>query len=518
MTGTLSMGGQVISSCANIKDNQSSPHVRIAVGGSAGTGVTGINDSSGVQRITVSTGTVALSGSLVVSGAMSQSGGTVSLATDSSDIELGGAVTFDSGLVHATWTATKLIFVDATNGDDGGDGTPQNPFQTLTGALNGNGGSQGAAAAGCAIFLGPGTYSGNFVIPSGVSLIGSGRGATTVYKNTGTVLTLSNNAYLANLTVQGATATDSTMATPVRVASGLSGSLNWVFDNVDLYCPSDGVLLNPGGGTLSSNSIIFHNCDFYTGCWSIYDTIGCSIDCYDCNWSYFAYSARTTPQIAAIAQGASGSAFRAFGGNITVNYAGSATNFTANAAVTGNGVSTQFYGTNIYFNCPSVPSTALVIPFVQSGGGSATVVVGRGTAFSGTYQSSSTNGLLGATQPTIQVPGITATLSVSSSAVTPTFTMDGVQNEVAVDAGTLTSGALTINAPSPGSAADGCVLKFRIKNTNSGSTAMTLSMNSVYNAGSASVGTIPAGKRAYLSFVYDTDNSKWDLTGYSNGL
>jgi hypothetical protein len=47
---------------------------------------------------------------------------------------------------------------------------------------------------------------------------------------------------------------------------------------------------------------------------------------------------------------------------------------------------------------------------------------------------------------------------------------------------------------------------------------MTLALNSAYNAGLNSIGTIAAGKRAYLTFVYDGDNSKWDLTGYSNGL
>jgi hypothetical protein len=47
---------------------------------------------------------------------------------------------------------------------------------------------------------------------------------------------------------------------------------------------------------------------------------------------------------------------------------------------------------------------------------------------------------------------------------------------------------------------------------------MTLSLNSIYNVGATGVGTIAAGKRAYLTFVYDADNSKWDLTNYVNGL
>jgi hypothetical protein len=60
--------------------------------------------------------------------------------------------------------------------------------------------------------------------------------------------------------------------------------------------------------------------------------------------------------------------------------------------------------------------------------------------------------------------------------------------------------------------------RYRIKNTNSGSTALTLSLGSNFNIGSTTLSTIAAGKRAYLTFAYDADNSKWDLMGYTSGL
>jgi hypothetical protein len=60
--------------------------------------------------------------------------------------------------------------------------------------------------------------------------------------------------------------------------------------------------------------------------------------------------------------------------------------------------------------------------------------------------------------------------------------------------------------------------RYRIKNTNTGSTAMTLALGSAFNAGSTTLSTVAAGKRAYLTFQYDADNSMWDLTGFVNGL
>ncbi len=441
---------------------------------------------------------------------LSCGGGSLVLSTTNA---LSGQTTFNRTLVHSTWTATQLIYVDGTNGDDtNGDGTAQNPLKTLTHAAS-------VATSGMCIFLGPGTYAGGETIVSGVSLVGSGRGVTTVYKNSAAVLALSNSVYLANLTISGATQSDSTFGVPLSVAGGTTGSLSWVLDNVSLYCPADGVLLSSTGVT--GGALTFFNCQFFTGCWSILDSIGLSIDAYDCGWTYYNFTNRTTPQIAAVVCNANNSIFRAFGGNVTVNYSGIATNFTANAVVMGPGSTNsnaQFYGTSIYFSCPNIPSTALCTPFNQDGTGSSTVIVGKGTAFSGTYQNSTTNGLLTGFIPTIVVPISTYVLGVSSSAVTPPYFMDDVQNEVAVDAGTLGSNTLTINAPSPGVASDRGKLSFRLKNTNSGSTAMTLSLNAAYNVGSTTVGTIAAGKRAYLSFVYDTDNSKWDLTGFSNGL
>jgi hypothetical protein len=112
------------------------------------------------------------------------------------------------------------------------------------------------------------------------------------------------------------------------------------------------------------------------------------------------------------------------------------------------------------------------------------------------------------------------TLTVSSSAVVPAL---GGIDEVAVDAGTLSSNTLSIGAVSvyttSGNApSDGQRKRIRIRNTNASTTAMTLSFDPTYNTGAFTIGTITAGKRAYFDFIYDADNAKWDLTGYVNGL
>lgn len=102
-------------------------------------------------------------------------------------------------------------------------------------------------------------------------------------------------------------------------------------------------------------------------------------------------------------------------------------------------------------------------------------------------------------------------LTVSSSAVTPVFTGYS-QNNVAANAGSLSSATLTINSPG-GSPTDSTKMVIRIKNT-AGSTAMALTLNSIYNVGDTTVNTITAGKFNYFGFLYNSTNSKWDLVAY----
>jgi len=86
---------------------------------------------------------------------------------------------------------------------------------------------------------------------------------------------------------------------------------------------------------------------------------------------------------------------------------------------------------------------------------------------------------------------------------------------------TLTIANVNVGANAAGTSVvltDAQRMRLRIKNTNSGTTSMTLSPGSTYNLGSTTLSALAAGKRAYLEFCYDGDNSKWDLTGYTTGL
>lgn len=109
----------------------------------------------------------------------------------------------------------------------------------------------------------------------------------------------------------------------------------------------------------------------------------------------------------------------------------------------------------------------------------------------------------------------TSSLTVISSAVTPVAT--STENTVSTDAGSLTSNTLTINSPG-GSPNNGDRFILRIKNTNGGSTAMTLSFNAIFNKGALTVNTVAVGKKDYFGFVYDSTASKWDLLAYLQNL
>lgn len=103
--------------------------------------------------------------------------------------------------------------------------------------------------------------------------------------------------------------------------------------------------------------------------------------------------------------------------------------------------------------------------------------------------------------------GATRIVTVLSDAtsITPQTTGD---SNINIQNNTQTAGTLTVNAPSATAEARGLVL--RVKCTN----AQTLSFNSIFRAPSLlplPTG-ISAGKTAYVAFIYNDTDSKWDLT------
>ena len=84
--------------------------------------------------------------------------------------------------------------------------------------------------------------------------------------------------------------------------------------------------------------------------------------------------------------------------------------------------------------------------------------------------------------------------------------------EISVDSTVVTSNTLTINAPT-GTLVDGKKLLIKIQNTN-GSTALTLSLDSVFNLGDVTITSVVNSKTDYIGCVYNSINSKWDVIGY----
>jgi hypothetical protein len=424
------------------------------------------------------------------------------------------------GAVSTSFTAAQLIFVDGTNGNDTtGIGTALSPYKTVTKAIS-------VATAGMAVFVGPGTYvlagaNSGMTPASGVAIIGAGRGVTIVQNHTdyNGVYRPASNCLLKDITLDTADPTGTHNGITVQLAPGNTPG-NVVFDNVDFICSYDGV--NPGGngaggGGTGPFNWYFRNCHFHGTCWMYYDQVGISALFLNCDWVGDGTIPRLDglAQYGAIAGVAASSRAIVVGGNISFVDASTNANLWANAAVVAAGAQILFSGTNISIICPNAPSTAMVAPFayMSSLGGGGSFQVGDGVTFSAYSFFGNSNFAM----PTVQYLNATQPLAVSGSAVTPYFSRNRLVFTIAADAGTLASNTLTVNAPS-NSAGDGNRFGLRIKNTNSASTSMTISLNSAYNLGAASIGTIAPAKRLYLEFCFDADNSKWDLVTTIGGL
>jgi hypothetical protein len=189
----------------------------------------------------------------------------------------------------------------------------------------------------------------------------------------------------------------------------------------------------------------------------------------------------------------------------------------------------EFYGSHILTNFPNLPAAS---PTTTSGSNpgwwafSNTLLTKLGAGCTINPQISDIGHSLYQTLPSPAPHYYLLNLAVSSSTVTPWGESGNNLFETAVDAGTLSSSTLTIanvnvSANTGGTvvaAADCQKMRLRIKNTNASSTAMTLAFGTGYDTSAFTVGTIAAGKKAYLDFTYDADNSKWDLTGFVNGV
>jgi hypothetical protein len=498
------------------------------------------NGGSGTITGTVFSPTVALSGSAigigtVLGGSISGGSGKKYLASFRNASSDNSYVDANGNFIKASFIAAQAIYVDGTNGSDTkGNGSDIAPYATIAHALS-------TAASGQCVVVGPGTYTtAQIVIPAGVSLAGSGMDVTTlnssetsggphVIVGTGTVVSdLSIFTQFGHnvppIGFQAGAASGSTQTSTlfylrrIRATADIDGL--YIGNKTGFY---SAVYFECRDCIFASNYDTFQIAGVDSTAWPI------SFDLINCQFLPTKISGGSGI-LRCITGGAQIVRGRLFNCLLTVTDVISTTvsalgSYDGISLNSSQAINLEMYGTTVNFNIPNVSASLITTSnytAVSIGGVSSTLKIGAGNTFDPNSMGIAASG----TVTFLPVPNgkSASALPVSSSAVLPYASANGNQFDIAADAGTLTSNTLTINNPSTtsgiGTAAttDGMETRYRIKNTNSGSTAMTLSLGSNFNVGSTTLSTIAAGKRAYLTFAYDADNSKWDLMGYVNGL
>ena len=437
-----------------------------------------------------------------------------------------------SGFVGAsfrsgTFSANTTIFVDATNGsDNGGNGSLTNPYKTITKAAS-------VAVSGNLIFVGSGTYTNNgqIILPSGVSLKGSGMDVTTL-QPTGTwtaglsaLVVLGNSSHVSDLTID---LTNSPTANRTNcIGCNDSATVGTQFGvNPSLHrvkCKNTGtglIYTSSSSGNTTNSYLYLEDCIFVSNCrcvqW-IMSHATLTVDVFRCQF-LFTYSSGVTNSNNGECMYAQASPTRLFDCLLSMTD-------TTNTSWSGLGYQCidadnplEVYGTHIitsFPNLPAVPVTTVAGTDVGWWAFSNTAVtkIGAGCTVNPPIQDIGQS--LYQTLPSLSPHSYALSLAVASSTATPWSESGNNLFEVATDAGSLTSNTLTIANVAVGNNGQGSSvvladcqkMRLRIKNTNSGSTAMTLLFGTSYNNAAFTVGTISAGKRAYLDFIYDGDNS-----------
>jgi hypothetical protein len=399
------------------------------------------------------------------------------------------------------FSAAQLIYVDGVNGSDAsgtGNGSSIAPFKTLPHAVS-------VATSGQCIFLLPGTYTvtASVTLPNGVHLAGCGIGITTVNTTSGIAILIvpGNGSMIQDLTLNSGSAS----VPPIGFVQGSTQvSSSFTIKRCDMTGYQDGLFLLTASGT-GSTTFLCEDTYFRSG----YDTVQLeAVSSWPLSGTFrrchFYCTQNGTSGLMRCVTGTSAyssvvlddSDFNVIDSGMS-SYSGQQYYFINGAS----GLTAAVRASTFIQNTPNYSQPMVAgWPTTAGAGNTLQLILSGGTSVS-------------------QLPETAATATVSSSAVTPSLC---ATSEIASDAGSLSSNTLSVNAipfnTANGNVPDGFQTTLRVKNTNSGSTAMTLNFNSAYNASAFTLGTIAAGKRAYFDFVYDADNGKWDLTGYVNGV
>lgn len=554
MTGAINMGGKGINNLSQIVDHQSPTQIRISTGGSTGTGDTQINDSSGSTQIDVSTSGVSIPTSpLNIGGGIVASGQLIFKST-TFPIELQNS--FGSNIATMTagavWKATdyqtpsfsspKILYVDPVNGNDSSpSGSMIAPYQSITGAL-------AHAVSGNLILVAPGIYNiadGQLVLPAGVHLKGFGIDVTIIQGNNWVsgqsgYIVPGNGSVISDLTID-MTVGSGTGSAPAcigcnDVATGGSQQLGLSPSLYRVKCinnSSAGLYYFANNSTSATPYLRLEDCVFisngHPAQWYLTGDTNFSVDAFRCQFNFIYSSSFSNTNGECVfpqAKGTSRFFDCLFSMTDTVHTSWSGLSYQGIDADS----PVEIYGCHLATNFPNLPA---IVPVSVAGtnpgfmflSNTLLTKIGGGNTFSLPDSDAWSQSLYQMLPSPKSINDVFAA-TVASSAITPYGEANGAVFTVAVDAGTLTSNTLTINNVAVGNNAggtsvaltDGQEIKFRIKNTNASSTAMTIALGTTYNLGATSLSTIAAGKTAYIGFTYNAVNSKWDLSGYSTGL
>lgn len=183
---------------------------------------------------------------------------------------------------------------------------------------------------------------------------------------------------------------------------------------------------------------------------------------------------------------------------------------------------------------PALSGNAGKVVVINGGGTGLTVTTGTLAlagnlattgAFNTTFVQGATISVSLPTQSGLTLATLTGTETFTNKRVTPrvvamadatSFTPTGDSADVNTHANTQGVGTLTVNAPS-GTPTDGQRLVLRVKSTN----VQTYSWNAIYR-GSVDIplptASSGASKADYMSFIYNSADTKWDLVGLVAGF
>lgn len=249
-------------------------------------------------------------------------GSATNLVAATGRASLGLAALASAGLLKG-----KTIWVDSVNGNDGTGtrGREDLPFLTISAAV-----AAAGITSGDIIVMGPGTFSTTtFQLPTGVHLIGQGRGVTKITSTSGAagghaIVAPGTGSVIARLTIDGTTGSNASPSAPIGALTSDSAFTSAYIYECEIIGNTDGFYLDKAGLT---NLFVYDTIIVTT-----WDTIFCNngtgpYEFYNC--TLISDGSVITGGIAASGVNSSGGTTRVYGGTVKITSQSSPVGFRA---------------------------------------------------------------------------------------------------------------------------------------------------------------------------------------------